>query len=262
LAPVLQRIVNPEGVVFYQSPLLRAADVPHAFSTRLGGVSETPFDSMNLGNPTGCDIQDTDARIQENFRRLQRAVGLNERRRAWVYQVHGNRVIEFSEQTESGEKADAVVTRDSSRIATVRVADCVPILVASGDGKRVAAIHAGWRGIVAGVIAAAVDAMDTRDLVATVGPCIGMEAFEVGAEVVAEFDRVFNGEAPLRRESSGKGFVDLRQAARRQLVQVGLSDSSIDITDRCTFRDRDEFFSHRREHGVTGRVAALIGVRA
>jgi polyphenol oxidase len=261
LANVLERIVNSEGIVYYASPLLRAAGVPHGFSTRIGGVSPPPFDAMNLGNPTGCGVQDEDERIQENFRRLQEAIGLTGRKRAWVFQVHGNRVVRFERETESGEKADAVVTRDPSRAAAVRVADCVPVLVASSDGKTVAAIHAGWRGIVAGGIPAAIGEMQAKDLVAAIGPCIGMDAFEVGAEVVAEFGQVFGGDAPMRREASGKGFVDLRESARRQLVRAGIDSSNIDTTDRCTFRDREEFFSHRRDRGVTGRMAALIGVR-
>ena len=268
--------MSNDGVAYYVSPLLRAIAVPHAFSTRIGGVSPSPFDSMNLGNPTGCAVQDEDERIRENFTRLQRAIGAEDRTRAWVYQVHENRVAKFDKQTASGEKADAVVTACPSRIATVRVADCVPILAASGDGKIVASIHAGWRRIVACVIPAAIAEIQTQlqtsepptpreaemKIIAAIGPSIGFHAFEVGAEVLAEFDRIFGTAAPMRRTEAGKGFVDLREAARQQLIDAGISPDSIDTTDRCTVAHRDEFFSHRRDRGVTGRMAALIGVRA
>jgi YfiH family protein len=273
---VLEHVVSDEGVAYYASPLLRAIGVPHAFSTRIGGVSPSPFDSMNLGNPSGCAVQDEGERITENFKRLQRAIGLEDRTRAWVHQVHGNRLVKFNKQTASGEKADAVVTACPARVATVRVADCVPILVASENGKMVAAIHAGWRGIVAGVIPAAIAEIQTQlqtsepatpreaemKIIAAIGPCIGFDAFEVGAEVLAEFDRMFGSAAPMRRAETGKGFVDLREAARRQLIDAGISRDSIDTTDRCTVAHRDEFFSHRRDRGITGRMAALIGVRA
>ena len=98
--------------------------------------------------------------------------------------------------------------------------------------------------------------------VAAIGPCIGFDAFEVGPEVLTEFQSVFEERAPIRRMDDGKGRVDLREGVRMQLIGAGLSDEQIDTTDRCTSRDADEFFSHRRDRGVTGRMAALIAPRA
>ena len=94
--------------------------------------------------------------------------------------------------------------------------------------------------------------------VAAVGPCIGFDAFEVGPEVLEEFEKAFGPSAPVRRRADGKGHVDLRRAIHAQLLKAGLREDRIDSTDRCTFRDAGEFFSHRRDHGVTGRMAALI----
>jgi YfiH family protein len=163
---------------------------------------------------------------------------------------------------DSGRKADALVTDDPNRLLAVRVADCVPILLATRDGERVAAVHAGWRGIVAGVLprAAQILAEDFPDeLLAAIGPCISFEAFEVGSEVLAEFRSVFGDAAPIRANSDGKGHVNLREAARLQLLSLDVPQAQIDTTDRCTKRDADEFFSHRRDKGVTGRMAAVIG---
>jgi YfiH family protein len=146
----------------------------------------------------------------------------------------------------------------------VRIADCCPVLLATANARAVAAIHAGWRGAVGGVIAAAVSKLRSiadvqpSNLLAAIGPCIGFDAFEVGPEVLAEFEKVFTTEAPIRHDGNGKGHVDLPSACKTQLLRAGLKIGNIDTTDRCTYRDADEFFSHRRDRGVTGRMSALI----
>lgn len=246
------------GVVFYASPLLEKVGVPHCFSTRIGGVSPAPFDSLNLGNPSGVDQVDDYDRICENYRKLQRAIGRANHERIWVHQVHGGDVMRAP--CPSGAKADALVCDDPSKLIAVRVADCVPILLASRDGKTVAAIHSGWRGVIAGVVRNSIEAMNVSpgDLIAAIGPCIGFEHFEVGGEVLAAFTETFGENAPIKRRDDGKGHVDLREAVRLQLTASGLPHDQIDATDRCTFAHAGEFFSHRRDRGVTGRMAALI----
>jgi YfiH family protein len=268
LRGVLQRQTSTNGVVFYFSPLLAATGVPHGFSTRIGGDSPPPFDSLNLGNPNGCEIQDDYDRIWANYERLQEAVGCAGRPLVRVHQVHGGKVVavQAGEEFDVATEADALVTRDPARTLSVRIADCAPVLLASGDGRTVAAVHAGWRGVIAGVVIEAIQAMrllnvDTgaESIIAAIGPCIGFDAFEVGPEVLEEFTKVFGHSAPISRRPDGKGTVDLREAIRSQLLAAGVGPASIDTTDRCTFRDRDEFFSHRRDNGVTGRMAAVIG---
>jgi len=253
------------GVTFYASPLLERAGIPHAFSTRLGGISETPFDSMNLGNPSGCDVQDDDAKISQNYRLLQAAIGCGDRERFWVHQVHGGDVVLAAGNAPLGQKADAIVTTEPGRVLAIRVADCVSILLATRNGRTVAGVHAGWRGVIAGALANAITAMNAApaELLAAIGPCIGFESFEVGPEVLAEFERAFPDHPPIARygDATGKGTVDLPAAVRRQLLSIGLTDSQIDSTDRCTYRNQDEFFSHRRDRGITGRMAALIACR-
>lgn len=265
---MLQRRTTRAGVVYYASPLLEDLGIPHAFSTRIGGVSPEPFDSLNLGNPSGCGAQDDAQHLQENYRRLQAAVGLDSRQHCWAHQVHGAQalLVQEGEPFVNNQPADALVCTDVRRLVAVRVADCVPILLADRKGKVVAAVHAGWRGVVAAVAPAAVRTMQRlsvspTDLFAAIGPCIGADAFEVGPEVLAEFAAAFGDNAPVVRQVGEKGQVDLRQAVRMQLLAAGIPPRHIDITDRCTYRDQPEFFSHRRDNGVTGRMAAIIGCK-
>ncbi len=184
---MLQRRTASNGVVFYASPLLERAGVPHAFSTRHGGISPAPFDSMNLGNPNGCDIQDDYERIWENYRLLQSAAGCGGRELCRVHQVHSAGVVRATSGAlfDVHQKADAIVSEDPARVVSVRVADCVPVLVSSADGRIVAAVHAGWRGVVAGVVLSALKEMSTGsdvaefEVIAAIGPSIGADAFEV-----------------------------------------------------------------------------------
>lgn len=266
---MLERIEGPNGVVFYESPLLREAGVPHAFSTRRGGVSEGVFASLNLGNPNGAPVQDSPENIAENYRRLLRAIGCEERRFVFAHQSHGARVVDPARDAQTDTvyggcelgQADALTTDDPGVLVSVRVADCVPVLIASTDGRRVAAVHAGWRGVVAGVALQALKRFDGPVVVA-IGPSISVGAFEVGAEVLREFQSHFGDETPYQPSPKGPSHahIDLRAALELQLRRAGVE--RIDTTDRCTVRDADEFFSHRRDNGVTGRMAAIIGTRA
>lgn len=265
---MLQRQTASNSVVFYASAKLQAIGVRHAFSTRRGGVSPAPFDSLNLGNPSDGDRRDDQRRISQNYALLLAAMGFAGDSPLRVHQVHDCAVatVQRGQPFDSDCRADAIVSRDAARAISVRSADCVPVLISSDDGATVAAVHAGWRGIVAGVIPAAVRRMNDspaspQSLIAAIGPCIGREAFEVGEDVLADFARVFGSAAPIERRGAGKGRVDLREAVRLQLLAAGLRPDRIDSTDRCTVTHSEEFFSHRRERGVTGRMAAVIAPR-
>ena len=254
------------------SPTLAARGIPHCFSTRIGGVSAGMFDSLNLGNPSELpkDRRDPPEHIRENFRRIFAAIGCDDRSLAEVHQVHGAEAAWASGPRPSPEtpdpKADAILTNDPSLIVAIRVADCTPVLLATPDGKMVGAVHAGWRGVIAGVLPRAIAAMRERgasELLAAIGPCIGPDHFEVGPEEAAEFARVFGPDGASRIVRPGIGdrsMVDLKGALRRQLLSAGVQD--LDISPHCTFRDAQLFYSHRRERGLTGRSAALIGPRA
>lgn len=246
-------------MTIYESPLLADAGVPHAFSTRLGGVSEGPFASLNLGNPAGQPLQDSHENIAENYRRLQAAIGCADRARLYGHQVHGATVLTTDHVAGDCElgKGDAIVCDSLDALAAVRTADCVPVLLASRDGRRVAAVHAGWRGAVAGVVIEALKHFDSpAEIIAAIGPCIGFSAFEVGPEVAEHFPA-----ETVRHEPNGKAHVDLKRALTLQLIAGGVPAAQVESTDRCTVTHHDEFFSHRRTGGLTGRMASVIGVR-
>lgn len=274
----LTRIDLSHGVAIDRSPLLHQAGIPHAFTTRRGGISSGPYHAMNLGLSCGLDpgrraattdgpIDSTD-HIDANHRILFSAMDWAYHRHAWAHQVHGcDSVLVDVSNADERPNADALLTRTPGVVVSVRVADCVPILLADEMGQAVAAIHAGWRGVVAGVLPAAIARMERElgvtpgQLIAAVGPCIGPDHFEVGGEVAEEFDRV-GLTSCVRRTTGRKPHIDLSGAARAQLAAAGIRPERTDWSDRCTFRDATDYFSHRRDQGITGRMAALLAVPA
>jgi len=205
-----------------------------------------------------------------NRARLLKAVGMGERSWCGARQVHGATVIDADEPLDDAE-ADGLTTQRADVAIGVIVADCVPVLLANRRGSVVAAVHAGWRGVVAGVVPHAVrqfgqrvNAVTPADLVAAIGPCIGTAAFEVGHEVAAAFKEAgLNASIDTSRisGSGGRPHIDLRGAVRDQLTASGVPSDAIDISDTCTFRDVDDCFSYRRDGDSAGRQGAVIGVR-
>jgi polyphenol oxidase len=266
---MLRRVEHENGVVTYQSDLLRDAGVRHAFSTRIGGVSAAPYDTLNLGYLTKGTAPDHNTDVSENFRRLRRAVGLERRWRVQVTQVHGAEVYipDRPRRLRDTPAADAMVSDITGAMLTVRTADCVPLLLASRDGRTVAAVHAGWRGILAGVVAGAVGAMQQRfdvsagRMLAAIGPAIGVERYEVGEEVAAQFESG-GWRHTVHRAGYDRPHIDLSAAVRMQLQATGLRDEAIDSCTCCTHRDAAEFFSYRRDRARTGHMAAVIAATA
>lgn len=262
---VLQRIEHFNGLVTYQSPLLKEVGVPHGFSTRIGGVSEGPYATLNLAVLTKDAETDGNANVAANFRKLRAVLGLERRMRIAPRQVHAADVWHPPAgpiPPDQIPEADAVVCQDPRQMPTVRTADCVPILLATPDGKTVAAVHAGWRGIIANIVATAVVKTSQlahaspSDLVAAIGPCISPKHFEVGPDVVEPFQRA--GLHECIDASYDKPHVDLQAAVRRQLLTIGLLDSQIDGHELCTYAMEREFFSYRRDGERTGRMANVI----
>ncbi len=270
MPPMLTRLAPAHGVVIYRSPLLASAGLPHAFTTRLGGHSPKPYDTLNLSRIPGPG--ETQDQLDRNLELALEAAGLAGRSPRLLHQVHGCGVVSLraAERTSPYARpfpqADALVGNDPGDVLIVRVADCLPILLADSQGVGVGAIHAGWRGLVEGVIPRAVEAMreglgvPAERLLAAIGPGIGVERFEVGDEVAAAFRARLPGLAVLQPGPGGREHVDLATTAERVLRSLGVAEAAIDRTDRCTHRDAEEFYSHRRDQGVTGRQAALIGV--
>jgi YfiH family protein len=243
---------------------LRAAGFPHGFSTRAGGVSEGAFATLNFG------AGDEPERVAENVRRFAQAVGFDAGALRQVNQVHGARVVDaaiVAADPAAREEADALVlapaTGGEATAVGIRVADCVPVLVASRDAGEIGAIHAGWRGVALNVVGAAVARLRGKDLVAAIGPCIGPCCFEVGAEVTPQVLAAARGdEGIVARRGGEKAFLDLRRAVRRQLEASGVSDiEDVPPRDSCTRCDAERFFSYRRDGAASGRHLAAIALR-
>jgi YfiH family protein len=256
----------------WQLPLLVSDVIPpefrHGFTTRGGGVSRAPYDTLNLGARWGDAAGD----VVENRRRVERAAGgpLHV-----ATQVHGAEVAYVEPGVAAAElagaRADALCGREAGVAVAVFVADCIPALLADPRTGAFAAVHAGWRGTVAGVLPAAVRALGARfgarpeDLRVALGPAIGPCCFEVGPEVVAAFEAALPTAraagvivAPAAGGGGAKARVDLKRANAVQLAAAGVRNVAIDAGPECTMCDRERFYSYRREGGRTGQHLAFI----
>lgn len=255
------------------------AGIKAVFTSRAGGVSTVPFDTMNLGSHVG----DLPVSVDANRQLLKRATGVEHA--VLLDQVHGNRVELLDPTTPNGQLADACMTLHRQLACTVMVADCLPVLLASLDGTRVAAAHAGWRGLAGsgdaagqGVIESVYasfsapaqyqTAQDATKIIAWLGPCIGPVAFEVGEEVRAAFTaRQPQAAHCFTAIASGKYLADLPALARLRLQALGVTQvyGNDGSAPWCTVGNPSRFFSHRRDaaipgngFGTTGRMAACI----
>ena len=233
-------------------PAVRAA-----FTLRMGGVSAAPFDSLNVGAHVG----DAGAAVAENRRRVRTQLRLPAEP-LWLEQVHGTEVADLDvlsgQAAAALPTADAAIARRAGNVCVMQVADCMPVLFAARDGRAVAAAHAGWRGLAAGVLEKAVArlAVAPGGLIAWLGPAIGPAHFEVGSEVRAAFLAHDAAAAQaFSPNNRGRWQCDLGTLARRRLERAGVS--AVFGGDWCTYSDPLRFFSYRRD-GQCGRMAALI----
>ena len=231
------------------------ARVCAAVTRRSGGVSGTPFESLNLAAHVGDDP----VAVAENRRRLRAALALPSEP-LWLSQVHGTVVMDADRLGDGGQTAptaDAAITRRANRVLAVLVADCLPVLFARRDGSAVGIAHAGWRGLAAGVLEATVRAFDgpAGELIAWLGPGIGPAHFEVGEEVRTAFCTGDSGAAcAFQPNARGRWQCNLPGLARARLARLGVN--SVHEAAICTY-SAPELYSYRRD-GQTGRVAALI----
>ncbi|NOQ84684.1 MAG: peptidoglycan editing factor PgeF [Myxococcales bacterium] len=241
------------------STLLDRYGFVHAFATRAGGVSLAPYDSLNLGFHLG----DADDAVRENRTRFVKNLGISGDRLFEQRQVHGTDVREISAssaaETIADMEGDALIARTEGFAIAARTADCVPVLIGHPSSGDVGAIHAGWRGAVAGIVSRAIQALghDAAGLVVAIGPHIRVEAFEIGEEVAREMERASKGRAVVQR-ARAMPHGDLAALIRLQLRDAGVAEDAIDDVGACTHADAAHFFSHRREHGSTGRHLSAI----
>jgi YfiH family protein len=258
-----------DGVKVLVSRRLEAAGLANGFSTRLGGVSPFPENSLNLA---GYD-EDSSENIAENRRRFLNTFD-GDFRLATAWQVHGDdiRLVENeSDIDNSDEKFDGLVSQLPNVLVGVKTADCVPVLLADTRTRAFAAVHAGWRGTAQSIVAKAVKKMTAEfgtnpsDILAAIGPAASGRCYEVGSDVIDTFAKNFsNGESYFTSTRDGHALVDLHTANRDQLVEQCVPSSSISISPLCTIERIDLFFSYRIEkklYGKTGRLLSVIGQR-
>jgi hypothetical protein len=249
-----------------QSPRLAREGFHHAFFTRRGGFSPAPLDSLHFGasgNPAEA--------LSANVRVAAAALAVRPAQLYTVMQVHGRDVIVVRGGEDRSEvlqrKADAVVSAARDIACGVKVADCVPVLVADRKSGAVAAIHSGWQGTCLDVVGAGVAALRSEigsdgDLIAAVGPHIEVCCFEVGDDVAERLAARAPAIPSIDRARGPKPHVDLRAIVRAQLRATGLTDEAIDDVRGCTKCDAVRFFSYRRDREHSGRLLAAIAVRA
>ena len=256
---------STNGLTFYQfEGLVRYSDLYHGAFTRLGGVSQAPFDTLNLARSVGDDAQ----AVQENNRRMLGVFDMTPDRATTAWLVHGQSVavMTLADAGSYRQGFDAIVTHARGLALTMRFADCVPIVFFDPMQRAIGLAHAGWRGVAENVIAAAVAALrdnfgsQPRHLWAGIGPCISADCYRVGQEVIDLVAPACPPSAPIvRRQPDGSLHLDLNAAVLSQLRACGVEN--IENSAICTASDTSEWFSHRAENGKTGRFGMVIGLR-
>jgi purine-nucleoside/S-methyl-5'-thioadenosine phosphorylase / adenosine deaminase len=244
---------------FRTSPLLTQAGFRHAFFTRRGGASTGPYSSLSFSVAAG----DSEEHVARNVERAAQVLGVSADRVYYLSQVHGTAAIDVRGDEDRLEvlhrEADAILGRNPDAALGVRMADCLPILVGDPTTGAAAAIHAGWRGLVRGVIGAGMDALRRQgasgELLAAIGPHIGGAAFEVSHDVADELSRCSDARDAVDTRYGEKPHVHLVRVARAQLEAAG---ARVDVVDGCTYTDASEFFSFRRDGKRSGRHLAAI----
>ena len=230
------------------------AHIKALVTTRYGGVSAAPFDSLNLGD----HVNDNPLKVEQNRHILAQRATLPESPR-WLSQTHGCKVIDSLLWT-SGKQADGIISNTINHVCPILTADCLPILLCNQQGDTVAAIHAGWRGLANGIVERAIANFSgsTKDILVWLGPAIGPEQFEVGQDVVNAFvHHDVLAKQAFRQTDDTHYMADIYLLARQRLNALGVSE--IYGGQFCTVNDPERFFSYRRDQ-ATGRMASLIWI--
>lgn len=243
-----------------------AAKAVQALSTtRLGGVSQGSYSSLNLGQ----HVLDKPEHVLENRKRLRTGLNLPSEP-IWLKQVHGVEIIDSRSDSSTAsnlvlpQQADGIVTQEIGRVLCVMTADCLPIIFSNVQGTEIAAVHAGWRSMAGGIIERAVATMSTAasDIIAWGGPCIGPDSFEVGQDVLEQLGG--SQSAYKASGNAGKHYANLHQLAGERLAALGVHAYS--HSDACTYKEPARFFSYRRSMNTSsvdcGRMATLIWLAA
>ncbi|MGZ8955580.1 MAG: peptidoglycan editing factor PgeF [Methylovulum sp.] len=226
------------------------ANVRAAITLRTGGVSSGPYASLNPAAHVGDDIEV----VRQNREIIKGMLDLPTEP-VWLEQIHSNLAVKAIRGS-SPQQADASYTSDAGVVCAVLTADCLPLLVCARDGSQVAAIHAGWRGLLAGVIGNTLMAMSQQDCLVWLGPAIGPECFEVGSEVREAFlEKSNKNMSAFKLQDNGQWLADIYQLARIELAALDINN--VYGGQFCTVTEQERFYSYRRDK-ETGRMATLI----
>ena len=260
-----------EGITVYKSPVLKMQqDLLHGFSSRLGGYSLEPFYSLNMGLTSG----DNPEHVVKNRSLFARAAGIMPEQVVCGYQVHSTNIARvtledagrgFFDASQALTETDGMITSQKGIALMTLYADCVPVLFYEPEQKVIAVCHCGWKGTVGKLAAKMAGIMKTEygcnleKILAAIGPSISQKAYEVDQPVLERFRDAFSfADKLITPVDAAHGKVDLWEANRLQLLEAGLLDCNIDVSGLCTCQNNHIFFSHRADHGKTGRNAALL----
>ncbi len=257
------------GVKFLSIPSFeKAGGVTCAFSTRIGGVSPKPFDTLNFSRKR----EESDENFEDNFRRFACAVGFDADKAVGINYAHSAEVYRVTREDAGRgifkealpEICDGLYTDEPGIPILSFHADCTPLFFYDPVRRAAAVCHAGWRGVAAHMAANAVEALASlgcrkENILAAIGPCISVQNFEVGEEVRDVFISTFGGS--VVQERGGRLYVDLNKACFADMVNAGLSPANVDDAALCTFDNDGLFYSHRRDKGKTGAMAAVILIK-
>ena len=245
--------------------LLAFPELAHGVFTRHGGQSQPPWASLNTGHTVGDDPE----AVEANHRLICEALGFTTADLVSPHQVHGANVVAVGAQDRGQviEGTDALVSDEPGVLLMLRFADCTPVWMVDPVHRAIGLAHAGWRGTAAGTVRETVQAMTSAfgtqpgDVVAGIGPAIGPCCYEVGEDVAQAILEVFPESASRMLEARGrdKWHLDLWAANREHLLRAGVTQ--VEVAGICTACHTDEWYSHRAEHGQTGRIGALLGLR-
>lgn len=244
----------------------------HAISTRLGGYSEPPFDSLNLALHVGDDSET----VLKNRKKFIQSLGYGLKDIVTPNQVHGDKILRVEENmrgrgsqdySDSIQETDALITNVHKLPLMLCFADCIPVFFLDTKNLAIGLAHAGWKGTLNKIAAKTFSAMQKEfntksdDCLIGIGPGIGACCYEVGEEVRAAFKKSFADTENIIEERAGKFYLNLWAANAVQLIEAGLAENNIDIANECTFCKSSWYFSYRAAHGKTGRIAAVIGLK-
>ena len=246
--------------------------VVHAISTRLGGYSQKPFDSLNLALHVGDNAED----VLKNRKKFFQSLGYNYKEIVTPNQIHGDKIFRVEEEhrgrgslnyEDSIPETDALITNVPNLPLMLCFADCVPIMFVDVENLAVGIAHGGWKGTMKKIAAKTFLAMKEnfgtlpKDCLIGIAPSIGSCCYEIGDEVKKICAETFPDNPELIINRDGKNYLDLWQANKIQLMEVGIPEDNIDVADECTCSNSNWYFSYRAANGKTGRIAAVIALR-